>query len=48
MKKVGAIAVVVGFLIWFAGKWTPIVPYNVIGIPILIVGAVMYFRGSPK
>ncbi|MBX9581612.1 MAG: hypothetical protein K2X87_15025 [Gemmataceae bacterium] len=45
MKTVGAVGVVVGLLLWFGGEFARIQPYNVIGMPIPIVGAVLYFVG---
>jgi hypothetical protein len=45
MKTIGAVAVVIGFLLWFGGELVNIVPYNTIGIPILAIGAVLYFVG---
>jgi len=56
MKNIGAIAVVFGFLLWFGGAMESVhlalgfnmIPYNTIGIPILIIGAVLYFVGRRK
>lgn len=45
MKNIGSIAVVFGFLLWFGGELINIVPYNIIGIPILAIGALLYFAG---
>jgi hypothetical protein len=46
LKNIGATAVVVGFVVWFGGE---LVGYpNVIGLGILIVGAVLYFVGRKK
>jgi hypothetical protein len=47
MKNLGAIAVVLGFVLWVGGEFV-IVPYNLIGLPILIVGAVLYFVGRRR
>ena len=42
MKKIGAVLVVSGFAIWFGGEF--LIPgYNIVGLPILIIGAILYF-----
>jgi hypothetical protein len=42
MKKIGAVLIVSGFAIWFGGEF--LIPgYNIVGLPILIVGAILYF-----
>ena len=42
MKKIGAVLVVSGFAIWFGGEF--LIPgYNIVGLPILIIGAFLYF-----
>lgn len=46
MKNIGAVAVVVGFLVWFSGEFVGTIPYNIIGMPILGIGAVLYFVGK--
>lgn len=43
-KLAGGVAVIFGFLLWFGGELIHIQPYNVLGIPILFVGAVYYVR----
>jgi hypothetical protein len=48
MKNIGAIAVVFGFLLYFGGELINIVPYNTIGLPILVIGAVLYRVGRKK
>ena len=48
MKNAGAAAVIIGFILWFGGEFIGIQPYNIIGLPILIVGAVLYFVGRKK
>ena len=48
MKNIGSVAVVFGFLLWFGGELINIVPYNTIGIPILAIGAVLYFVARSK
>jgi len=49
MKTLGATLVVVGFVTWFGGSLIPpFIPYNMIGIPLLVVGAVLYFVGRKK
>ena len=44
MKTIGAAAVFLGFVLWFGGEFF-ITPYNLIGVPILFLGAVLYFLG---
>ena len=49
MKNIGTVAVVLGFLVWFGGEIIYIVPpYNTIGLPILGIGAMLYFVGNRK
>ncbi|MDA7918249.1 DUF4339 domain-containing protein [Mariniblastus sp.] len=43
-KLAGAAAVIFGILLWFGGEIIQIQPYNVVGIPIVLVGAVFYIR----
>lgn len=47
MKNLGTVCVVVGFALWFGGEMF-IGPYNIVGLPILIVGAVLYFVGRKR
>jgi hypothetical protein len=47
MKKLGAVCIVAGFAIWFGGELF-IQPYNIVGLPILIIGAVLRFVGGKK
>jgi hypothetical protein len=47
MKNAGAAAVVIGFILWIGGEFI-IQPYNIIGLPILIGGAFLYFMGRRK
>ena len=48
-KNIGATLVVVGFVTWFGGSlFPPLVPFNTIGIPLIVVGAVLYFVGQKK
>lgn len=42
MKNVGAVFVVVGFVVWFGQVMAP---YNIIGLPLLAMGAILYFIG---
>jgi hypothetical protein len=46
MKNTGAVLVVIGFVIWVGGELTGYP--NLIGLGILIVGAVLYFIGRKK
>ena len=48
MKTVGALLVVFGFAIRFGGELLAIQPYNVAGMPMVFVGAVLYFVGREK
>ena len=42
MKNIGAVLVVSGFAIWVGGEF--LIPgYNIVGLPILILGAILYF-----
>ncbi len=45
MKSTGAVLVVLGFAIWIGGEFL-IPSYNIIGLPILIVGAILYFAAK--
>lgn len=47
MKNAGAVAVVVGFVVWVGGEFV-IVPFNLIGLLILFAGAVLYFIGRRR
>ena len=46
LKNIGATAVVVGFVAWFGGEFVGFP--NVIGLGILIIGAVLYFVGRKR
>ena len=46
MKTTGAVAVVVGFVVWFGGEFVGFP--NVIGLGILVIGAVLYFVGRKR
>ena len=48
MKNIGAVAVGLGFLLWFGGELVNIVSYNINGMPILAIGAVLYFVGRRR
>lgn len=48
MKNLGAILIVLGFALWFGGELLAILPYNVAGLPLVFVGAVLYFLGRRK
>ena len=45
MKHVGAVAVVLGFVVWVGGEFAIPSNYNLVGLPILFAGAVLYFIG---
>lgn len=48
-KTIGATLVVVGFVTWFGGSLIPpLVPFNTIGIPLIVVGAALYYAGRKK
>jgi hypothetical protein len=43
MRKIGAVLVVSGFTIWLGGEF--LIPgHNIFGLPILIVGAILFIR----
>ena len=48
MKTTGALLIVLGFALWFGGELVAIQPYNVAGLPMVLVGAVFYFLGRRK
>ena len=45
MKTTGAFLIVLGFALWFGGELLAIQPYNVRGLPMVLVGAALYFLG---
>jgi hypothetical protein len=48
MKRVGAVAVVLGFVVWIGGEFAIPSNYNLVGLPILFAGAVLYFIGRKR
>jgi hypothetical protein len=48
MKHVGAMAVVLGLVIWVGGEFMIPSNYNLVGLPILFAGAVLYFIGRKR
>ena len=48
MKTIGAALVVLGFVLWFGGELVNLIPYNIAGIPVLGIGAVLYFVGRRR
>jgi hypothetical protein len=48
MKNAGAVAVVLGFIVWVGGEFTIPSNYNLIGLPILFAGALLYSIGRKR
>ena len=48
MKTFGPFFIVLGFALWFGGELLSIQPYNIAGIPMIFIGAVLYFVGRKK
>ena len=49
MNTAGSVLVIVGMALWFLGPFAGLIPFNALfGIPMVVIGAVLYFVSKNK